>query len=426
MSTATHKSRNEFTGYFIFLSAATFLIGQMAPLPYFVPVLCAWLVVLLAFPTMKSAARKQTLILSGLGALMIGWAIIRKTPINWNVAFGGNLPLLTMFVGVSFLALTNPDSSQDRLPKGKKGIVSNLLTSHLLGSVINISIVLVIGDRLSQKRQLSHAQALTMMRGLTSAAFWSPFFVAAGVALIYAPGSQWTHTLVPGIVLASLLGVVSYIDAYRLDADEFEGYPLRYDSLLIPFFLAATVMLCHWLLPHVSILTLISLLGPIGALFFMRERPRLQQSGLFIRERLANISSQFAIFLAAGVFSSGVVAMINSYPDTLSLHFEHFTPLLFMAFSGFMTLLALIGVHPVASVALVSPFLVPMGINPNQLAFMILSVWGIATGASPLSGVGLLMSSRYNISSSTILRVNRYYLVIMWLLSGLVNMLWFS
>ena len=426
MSTATHNSRNEFTGYLIFLSAATFLIGQITPLPYWVPALCAWLVVLISFPTMKSAARKQTLILSGLGVILICWAFIRKTSINWQVACGGNLPLLTMFVAVSFLAMTNPDSSQDQLMKGKRGIISNLLTCHLIGSVINISIIFIVGDRLSQKRQLSPAQALTMMRGLAAAAFWSPFFVAAGVALIYAPGSQWSHSVVPGLVLACLLGIVSAIDAYLRDGAEFEGYPLQYDSLFIPVLLAATVMLCHLLLPNIHILTLISLISPIGALLFMRERPRLRQSALFIRERLANISSQFAIFLAAGVFSSGVVAIIQSYPDTLSLHIDHFTPLLFMAFSGFMIVIALIGVHPVASIALVSPFLVPLGINPNQLAFLFLSAYGIGIGASPLSGVGLLMSSRYNVSSSTILQVNRYYLVIIWLLSGVVNLLWFS
>ena len=418
-------TRTALTGYFIVLSAITFLVGQVTALPLFVPALCAWIVVFLAFPGMKSSACKQTLILSVLGIVMICWAVIRQTPVNWKVAIGGNLPLLTMFVGVTFLGLTNPDPSQDHLPRGKKGILSNLLTSHLLGAVINISIIFIVGDRLSQKRQLSPAQALTMMRGFTAAAFWSPFFVAAGVALIYAPGSQWTHTIVPGLALAALLGVISFIDAYRLDANDFEGYPLQYDSLFIPLLLAAAVMFCHWLLPTVRILTLISLIAPIGALLFMRERPRLQQTLLFIRERLANIASQFAIFLAAGVFSSGVVAIINSYPDTLALHLDHFTPILFMAFSGFMIIVALIGVHPVASVALISPFLVPMGINPDQLAFMFLSAYGIAIGASPLSGVGLVMSSRYQVSSSTILRVNRLYLIIIWLLSGLINMVWF-
>jgi hypothetical protein len=417
--------RTALTGYCILFSAASYLLGLAVELPFNIPGLSAWLAVILALPCIGRSARKQTFILFGLGLLMIGWGQLQGAAINWHMAIGGNLPMLTMFVAVSFLSLANPQQSKTVLERGKKGILSNLLTCHLLGAVINISIVFVVGDRLSQNKKVTTAQALTMMRGFTAAAFWSPFFVATGVALTYAPGAQWLKTLLPGMVLTLPLLVYTYWDAWRRDGNQFEGYPLRFESLIMPLILAATVLCGHWLRPEIKILTLISLLAPLGALLFMRERPRLRQTATFVQQRLANISSQFALFLAAGVFSAGLVALIASYPDALNLNISSFTPLIFMAFSGSMILAALIGVHPIVSIALVSPFLQPLQVDPNQLAFLFLSVWGTATGSSPLSGVGLAITGRYHVSGGAILKMNRWFMIYMWLVTGLVYWLWF-
>jgi hypothetical protein len=418
-------NRTALTGYFILFSAISYLLGLAVKLPVAVPALCAWLAVALALPCIGRSARKQTAILFGLGLLMICWAQLQGTAINWDMALGGNLPMLTMFVAVSFLSLANPQQSKTVLERGKKGILSNLLTCHLLGAVINISIVFVVGDRLSENRKITPAQALTMMRGFTAAAFWSPFFVATGVALTYAPGAQWLKTLLPGMILTLPFLLYTFWDAWRRDGELFEGYPLRVESLIMPLLLAAAVLCGHWLLPELKVLTLISLLAPLGALLFMHERPRLQQLACYIQQRLANISSQFALFLAAGVFSAGLVALIASYPEALHFSFSHLTPLIFMACSGGMILAALIGVHPIVSIALVSPFLLPLQADPNQLAFLFLSVWGTATGTSPLSGVGLAMTGRYHVSSGTILKSNYRFLVFFWLVTGLLNWLWF-
>jgi ABC-type multidrug transport system fused ATPase/permease subunit len=419
------QNRSAWIGYSILISAVTYLLGLTTELPIAIPALFAWIAVALAMSAISRSARKQTFILLGLGLLMIFGAYLYGTTINWNTALSGNLPMLTMFVAVSFLSLTNPQQSQTVLERGKKGILSNLLTCHLLGAVINISIVFVVGDRLSQNKKITSAQTMTMMRGFTAAAFWSPFFVATGVALTYAPGAQWLQTLLPGMVLTLPLIIYTFWDAWRREGEDFEGYPLRVESLFMPFILATAVLCGHWLIPDLKILTLISLLAPLGALIFMSERPRVQHTTTFIQQRLANIASQFALFLAAGVFSAGLIALIDSFPELLRFNIPEFSSGIFMICSGGMILIALIGVHPIVSVALISPFLTPLQIDPNQLAFLFLSVWGIATGTSPLSGVGLAMSGRYNVSGSAILKMNRKFLIYMWLVSGLVNYLWF-
>ncbi len=413
-------------GYSIASCMLSYLLMLAIGLPLIVPALAAWIAVILSLPGMGRSARKQSLILLGAGVIMISWALGLGTHIRWDMALGGNLPLLAMFSAVSFLSLTNPMENRLTQPAGIKGFLSTLLTCHLLGSIINISIIFVVGDRLAREQKVTLPQALTMMRGFTAAAFWSPFFVATGASLTYAPGSQWIKTCLPGLTLALLLFCVCYFDLKRFNLKDYEGYPLRYESLVIPVLLAIIVLVGHKLFPGVKVLTLITLIAPIGAFLLMKPRPRISQTRIYVAERLANISSQFALFLAAGVFSSGLVAIIDSYPKLFSLKLSHFSPLLFMVFSGLMITAALIGVHPIVSIALVSPFLQPLGINPNQLAFLFLSVWGISTGTSPLSGVGLAMVGRYHVSGMKLLKENRFHLIAMWILAGLINALWFN
>jgi hypothetical protein len=375
---------------------------------------------------LAGSARRQTGILFGLGLGMLAWAWFTGSQLDWHLILTRNMPLLTMFVAVSFLSLANPPEQDASLPKGSQGFWSTLLSTHLLGAVINLSVVFVVSDRLKRNGKLTDTQLSVVMRSFCSAAFWSPFFIATGVAITYAPGAQWKYFAVPGLLLMIPLVLISFWDVTRKGLADFEGYPLRGDSLVMPVLLACSVLLLHHQLPDFPILLLISCLAPIGAVIFMRERPRLSALKNYVNDKQANVASQFALFLAAGVFSTGISTLISSYPSLLQLQLTEFSSVLFLLTSAIMILFALIGVHPVVTVAIASPFLLPLGANPNQLAFLFLSVWGIATGSSPLSGVGLAMISRYQATSPQIIRLQWRYMILMWLCSGLVNWLWFG
>jgi len=419
-------ARTAAVGWLASASAFTYLLSLKFPLTPIVAAVLAWLAIIISWPQLSRSARQQSSTLLAAGMILIGWSLFKGTAIDTVALLGKNLPLLSMFVAVSFLSLTNPLVPNSTQPRGRKGVLSTLLTSHLLGSVINISIIFVVGDRLARHGKLKPVQAQVMMRSFCSAAFWSPFFVAIGVAMTYAPGSEWRHTVFPGLIMTLPMFAISFIDAMRKSGEAFEGYPLSVESLFIPFALAIAVLVGHALIHSVSILTIITIMAPIGALLFMRERPRLGKTRDYVETRLANISSQFALFLTAGVFSTGISSLIASYPDVLSFEISRFSPLLFFVFSAVMMIVALFGIHPVVSIALVSPFLAPVVINPSQLAFLYLTVWGIATGASPLSGVGLAIVGRYHVPSRTVLKMQLNYMVLMWLCSGLVNMFWFG
>ncbi|MGX9416669.1 hypothetical protein ACXJY6_10915 [Vibrio sp. RC27] len=428
MSTALPQPSKQrmIVGWLILTSAILFLVSQWLPVSPVIPALFSWLSVGLFWTALGRSAQRQAAILLIIGILLIVWSLGLGASPDWVKLASRNMPLLTMFVAVSLLSLANPTEEAKQLPRGKSGFWSTLLSSHILGAVINLSIVFVVGDRLLRNGRLSDSQIQVLMRSFCAAAFWSPFFVATGVALTYAPGAEWKQAFIPGLLMVIPMMLINYRDTRLAKFSEFEGYPLKKDSLIMPLVLAVGVLVTHEIYPDISILTIITVLAPMGALIFMKGRPRKEILLNYFNEKQANVSSQFALFLAAGVFSTGISTVISCYPELMQLEIASFSPLMFIICSAIMIGFALVGVHPVVTVAIASPFLIPLGANPNQLAFLFLTVWGIATASSPLSGVGLAMISRYQATPKQILKLQWHYMVLMWLSSGLINWLWFA
>ena len=95
--------------------------------------------------------------------------------------------------------------------------------------------------------------------------------------------------------------------------------------------------------------------------------------------------------------------------------------MLFSLTLAIMIIAGVIGIHPVVSIAIASPMLLPLHPDPTQLGFLFLSAWAISAGSSGLTGLGLLMTSRYQIPTKTIVTNSVHYAIVMWLLCSLVN-----
>ncbi len=99
--------------------------------------------------------------------------------------------------------------------------------------------------------------------------------------------------------------------------------------------------------------------------------------------------------------------------------------LLFSIILGLVIIAGLMGVNPIVSISIISPLLLPLNMDPSQLGFLFLSSWAISTGSSPLSGVGLALVSRYQVSARGILQSNWHYAVMMWASASLMNIIFF-
>ncbi|WP_033397888.1 hypothetical protein [Desulfobacter curvatus] len=415
----------KYIGWIIVGTLVLYLMSIPAPCILALPTLLGWLVPVLMWSTLGKGARNQALLLLITGGLLVIFAAYRGIFLGWQKIFTANLPLLAMFVAVSFLALTNTGIEGQALPQGKRALTITAFGTHLLGAVINLSVLFVFGDRLRKNGILTKTQALVLARSFCSAAWWSPFFVATGVALTYAPGMSWHETLIPGAMMSLFAIGYSIVEVSFFKKDLFSGYPFRTETMIVPTFLAAVVLGVHYLQPDISILTIICLVAPLGALVFMKFRPRPAALRDFINTNLSSVGSQFTLFLAAGVFSAGIKSMTQVYPALFSLGGATLTPGLLSVILAVMIIIGIAGVHPVVSISIASPLLLPLNPNPSQLGFVFLSCWAISTASSPLSGVGLALVSRYQVSPKVIIQSNWLYATVMWATAATVGNLFF-
>jgi len=414
------------TGWLILATLLLFLFSRINSSLFIVVAILAWLVVIVEWNRLSVGSRRQAYFLLVVGIAALLFSSWHGIFLGWRKIMTQNLQLLPMFIAVSFLSLTNPATQDDNLPKGKRAMVTTSVGTNLLGAVINLSILFVFGDRLERNNTLTRAQTILLARSFCAAAWWSPFFIAAGVALTYAPDMQYHRTLLPGLIMCAFAICYSIVEVGFIRRIEFTGYPVRKESLAVPILLAVAVITGHHFFPELGMILLICLVSPPAAILLMRNRPRLVHLHDFITNRIISTVSQFVLFLAAGVFSIGITSVIQVYPELFNFTGETFSHGLFTMVSALLIGLGLIGVHPLVGISIVSPLLLPLHPDHSQLAFLFLTSWAISTGSSPLSGVGLVLTSRYHVSPKLILRSNFHYVVAMWLIACLVDILYFG
>ncbi|SEQ26864.1 hypothetical protein SAMN03080615_00980 [Amphritea atlantica] len=328
-------------------------------------------------------------------------------------ALAANQLVIAMLIGVSFLRIVaiRGIENDDRLPAGRKPLLRTLFGTHLIAAVINISSVMIVGDRLTARRPLSPLQGLTLLRAFSICACWSPFFAAMGVVLISAPGAQLSTLIIYGLptALTALLFSAWQI-ARHPDAVETQGYPMHFAALWMPLLLAILVLIAHLYLPQLSVITLVTLISILFTLIYLLLRQPKDCARLLtthIQEGLPKMGSEVTLFLAAAVLASGVAALLESLQIRLAP--EHFSApeasLTLIALVG----LALIGMHPVTSAVLAGSILMPAVSDPNLLGITLLLSWSIGVGLSPFSGVQLSLQSRYGISAIALMKLNRIY-----------------
>lgn len=386
----------------------------------------AWLVVIIEWNRLPATSRKQACFLLVVGIAALLFSAQNGIFLGWQKIMTQNLQLLPMFIAVSFLALANPAAKDDNLPTGKRAMVITAFGTNLLGAVINLSILFVFGDRLERNNTLTKAQAILLARSFCAASWWSPFFIAAGVALTYAPEMQYHRILLPGLILCVISICYSIVEVGFIRKSEFTGYPVRVESMTVPLILAVAVIAGHYFFPELGMIMLICIVAPPAAILLMRGRPRLPYLHEFITYRINSTVSQFVLFITAGVFSVGITSVIQVYPELFNFAGNTFSHGMFAIISALLIVLGLIGVHPLVGISIVSPLLLPLHPDNSRLAFLFLTSWSISTGSSPLSGVGLVLTSRYHISPRSILTSNFHYVVAMWLISNAANILYFG
>ncbi|KAB2926777.1 MAG: hypothetical protein F9K25_15550 [Candidatus Contendobacter sp.] len=398
---------------------ALMIAASVAPGVSLLPAgLLGWTAALLLSHRLGRRQRIQGGCLIGLGVAGIAWGALHDVPLDITRILAGNQGLVSLLAAVSFLRLvTRPEAAQRDAPppRGRKALWRTLIGVHLFGAVINLSTVVILGDRMTTRGRLGKRRALALSRGFAAGAFWSPFFSAMAAALTYAPGAQLGIVVLAGWPMAA---ISLWLTARDLDPGNpgggapFIGYPMRFSALWIPGLLVAIVLALHALVPGWSILAIITLSAPlltVGILLARQRRGAWPPLRDHVGRGLASTVNELALFLAAGVLAAGLISLTGQLGDWLP--FTRFGPpqagLLLLVMVGLATL----GMHPIITIAACGVWLAPLHPNPNLLAITLLMAWGIGVPANPLSGLHLMMQGRYGIDGYAFLRWNASYVL---------------
>lgn len=232
--------KESIAGLFIFLSFIITIISYFFKLEILLlSGLFAWISLILLFT--QSSNRKLLVALLVLSFLCFGFSYLKDFDIDFKRAILVNQYLLTLLIGVGFLRLIATPKSEEikELPKGRSAFIKTYFGIHLFGSVINLSSLILVADKLYKRAPLTKLQMMVLTRAFASDAYWSPFFVAFAAALTYAPHLKTSIILPIGLFLALVGFLLTYIEvALKYDFNEFNGYPINFQTLYIPLLLA--------------------------------------------------------------------------------------------------------------------------------------------------------------------------------------------
>ncbi len=371
----------------------------------------AWLAGVALWPDTGAWVRRQALAFIGIGLAGMGWAAFAGAELAWGMALSGNALLIAMLAAVSFLALiANPGGADSgHAPSGRRSIFTTGFGLHVFGAVVNLSALVIMANRMAVDGKLDSRQVRLLSRCYGAAGFWSPFFGSMAAALTFAPGAELGALIGVGVPLALLALVVTATEVSRESPDTFRGFPMHVRSLWLPALLAVMILVIHDLAPSVSILGIIALLAPtvtLAVLALRRARP-LVTGGRHATDGLPLMRNELLLFLAAGFMAAGLTGVFDSFGGWVP--FAHFGGPQATALLVVMVLLAVLGVHPVATIAAFGTLLVPIAPDPNLLAMTFLAAWAIGVVVGPWSGINLTLQGAYGVRPRDLLRWNAGY-----------------
>ncbi|WGI23838.1 hypothetical protein QEN58_10820 [Halomonas alkaliantarctica] len=385
-----------------------------------------WAAVVLLWRDIPKRSRIQAgvLIALGVGMLLVA-RFVYDAEVDWPAMLQGNSFVAAMLVGVSFISLIgkqgNKGATGSRVT-GAGGVLRTWLGVHFLGTILNLSTVFMVGDKLARRGPLTTPQLLALNRGLSSAALWSPFFASMGVVIALVPEVEYAQIAVVGFPMAMLSGLLTTLELRRrFDLSEVDGYSLAPRSLFMPVGMAALVMLFHFVLtPALTIVSIITFLLPsVAVLSNLTHGPRFTMHRLrqHTTTRLPAMRGEVSLFLAAGLLTIGLSTLVTAAAGSDWTLFTRFgAPQAMLSFAA-ITLSALAGLHPIIGVSVLASILNLQNGEQTVFAFVALTSWAVGTSVGPLSGINLSLQGRYGVSGYRMMKNNLFYAAIMSLLS---------
>jgi len=259
---------------------------------------------------------------------------------------------------------------------------------------------------------LTSLQIILLTRAFSSDAYWSPFFVAFGAALTFTPKVNLMYIIGSGLTMALFVFILTFLDIRQdKDIQAFEGFPLSYQNLILPFSLATLVLGTNHFYPHVKIIVLISLFCIFLAILVLPIKEgftnAISSFSNHISTELPRMKTEISLFLIAGVFGVSVSTILSGIGFEFPFDYYDYKIAALVLFV--FILLSMFGVHAIISISIFGHML--QVFDHTLVAITFLMAWASTVSTSPFSGLNLTLHARYGVSTTEVLKLNLSFLV---------------
>lgn len=383
----------------------------------------AWAALVLLLPRATPRQRAVALTLILIGVLGMGIGLAHGQSPDWRTALTANQALVAMLVAVTFLSLvTRTPHSSERRPRGRRAVVQTMLGVHVLGAVINVPAVDLVAAPLTPVSGMDRPRILLLSRAFSIAAFWSPFWGAMAAVTTYTTNPDLTVVIPLGVATAAvamLVSLPSVFAAFGNDLASFEGYPITTRAMVVPASMLASVLALHTAFnntPLVSVVAVSALIVSATGLLTVYRTGSLSRLGEHVSSRLPQTNGEVTLFLAAGVLIAGVTQATEALDVALPLAATTWWQAWLLLLT--IVVLAVLGLHPIVTIAIAAALITDSTTNPTLLAMTGLIAWGIQAAIGPITGLNVVLHGRYGIDSFTIARWNLTHAVSLMVLSA--------
>ena len=324
---------------------------------------------------------------------------------------------------------------QDHIHGPKQTYTFVMLVTHLLSSILSmgtVAIVLsILGD--SIKRQVKNSarfSATAVTRAFTLGTLWAP-----GAATIFLISTvtkvSWTRLFIPCLILGLLGLVLAYImehhQAYMQETPTTVHQDIQrksgvHASLLELVFAVATLLVLSFGLMEnhvatsmmsVTLAGLLIVLVWTGLLRFKRGNQRSTFNPIlkkavrsYWHQGITSGASLAPFFVGIGTFTYGFQHSTVSprLTATLTPIFTYLGWWLVLLIPIIVVLVSLIGIHPLASVALIGKVVMAMPISLSPLLIALsLNIGSVAAYMlSPFAGIVVIVATLLNVNPGTV------------------------
>ncbi|EIW12990.1 putative membrane protein [Lactiplantibacillus pentosus KCA1] len=310
-----------------------------------------------------------------------------------------------------------------------------MVVTHLLASILSmgtVAIVLsILGDSIKhQVKDAAHFSATSVTRAFTLGTLWAP-----GAATIFLISTvtkvSWTQLFVPCLILGVLGLVLAYVMERKqpyLSVAPTTGHmatqtaTTEHASLVslviavIGLLALSFALMAAKIASSMTAVTLAGLLTVIVWCLLLAVKPTakrrefnatLKTAGTtYWRNGLASGAALAPFFVGIGTFTYGFQHSIVSttLTHTLAPGFAQLGWSLVILIPIIVILVSLIGIHPLASVALIGKIIMSMhiGLSPLLVALS-LNIGSVgAYMLSPFAGIVMIVAMRLNVSPATV------------------------